>query len=97
MVNYHQPLSKPTDRHQYLHYGSCHTDHTKRSIVYSQALRIKRVCSQESDFNEHSLNLKSWFLKESYPEIILNNEMSKVKFNVENKRSNNKQKFKVEV
>ena len=48
--------SKPTDYHQYLHYGSCHSEHTKRSIVYIQALRIKRVCSQESDFNEHSLN-----------------------------------------
>ena len=76
--------SKPTDCHQYLHYGSCHPEHTKRSIVYSQALRIKRVCSQESDFNEHSLNLTSWFLKRSYPEKIINTEMSKVKFNIDN-------------
>ena len=84
--------SKPTDCHQYLHYGSCHPDYTKKSIVYSQALRIKRVCSQESDFNEHSLNLRSWFLKRGYPEKIINTEMSKVKFNVDNKRSNNRQK-----
>ena len=48
--------SKPTHCHQYLHYESCHPEHTKRSIVYSQCLRIKGVCSQESDFNEHSLN-----------------------------------------
>ena len=27
---------KPTDRHQYLHYFSSHTEHTKRSIVYNQ-------------------------------------------------------------
>ena len=53
--------SKPTDCHQYLHYGCCHPEHTKRSIVYSQALKIKWVCSQESDFNEHSLNLRSRF------------------------------------
>ena len=91
--------SKPTDCHQYLHYGSCHPEHTKRPIVYSQALRIKRVCSQESDFNEHSLNLRSWFLKRGYPEKIVkkmkiekNTEMRKVKFNVDNKRSNNRQK-----
>ena len=29
--------SKPTDYHQYLHFGSCHPEHTKRSIVYNQA------------------------------------------------------------
>ena len=46
--------SKSTDRHQYLHYESCHPEHTKRSIVYSQALRIKRICSNETDFNYHS-------------------------------------------
>ena len=70
--------SKPTDRRQYLHYGSGHPEHTKRYTVYSQALRIKRVCSQESDFNEHSLNLRSWFLKRGYPEKIINTEMSKL-------------------
>ena len=68
---------------------------TERSIAYSQALRIKRVCSQESDFNEHSLNLRSWILKRGYPEKIINAEMSKVKFNVDNKRSNNRQKKEI--
>ena len=83
--------SKLIDCHQYLHYGSCHTEHIERYIVY-RPLRIKRVGSQESDFNEHSLNLRSWILKRGYPEKIINAEMSKVKFNVDNKRSNNRQK-----
>ena len=65
---------------------------TERSIAYSQALRIKRVCSQESDFNENSLNLRSWFLKRVYFEKIINTELRKMKFNVDNKRSNNRQK-----
>ena len=51
--------SKPTDCHQYLQHGSRHLEHTKRSIEYRQALRTKMVWSQESDFNEHSLNLRS--------------------------------------
>ena len=59
--------SKSTDCHQYLHYKSIYPEHTKRSIIYSQTSRVKRVCSQESDFNEHSSKLKSWFLKRGYP------------------------------
>ena len=31
---------KDTDRHQYLHFNSFHPDHTKRSIIYSQALKV---------------------------------------------------------
>ena len=77
--------SKPTDCHQYFHYRSCHPEHTKTSVVYSsQVLEIKRVCTQESDFNEHSLYLSPWFLKRGYPEKIINTEMRKVKFNVDN-------------
>ena len=31
---------KPTDKHQYLLATSCHPHHAKRSILYSQAIRI---------------------------------------------------------
>ena len=36
---------KPADGHQYLHFESCHPSHTKSSIIFSQALRIRRICS----------------------------------------------------
>ena len=42
----------PTDRHQYLDYSSSHPNHIKLSIVYSQSLRARRLCSLESDFFE---------------------------------------------
>ena len=35
---------KPTNCLQYLHYESPQPAHVKKSIVYSQGLRIKRVC-----------------------------------------------------
>ena len=71
---------KPTDRHQYLHYLSSHPEHTKRSIVYSQTLRVNRLCSLEKDFNYHKLNMKEWFIKRGYPESVIDKEMKKVRF-----------------
>ena len=47
---------KPTDRHQYLHYTSSHPEHTKKSVVYSQALRLSRICSEEKDCEKHLWN-----------------------------------------
>ena len=70
--------SKPSDCHQYLHYKSSQPEHTKRSIVYSQTLMVKRICSQESDFKEHSSKLKSWFLKRGYPEKTIDTKIKKV-------------------
>ena len=44
---------KPTDCHQYLHFQSSHPKHTKKSIVYSQTLRVSRACSQEEDYKNY--------------------------------------------
>jgi hypothetical protein len=40
-------LHSSTDKHQYLSPQSCHPNHCTKSIPYSQALRIKRICSNE--------------------------------------------------
>ena len=58
---------KNTDTHQYLHYTSFHPNHTKRSVVYSQALRIKKICSEEKDFEQHIHEMRSWFQKRANP------------------------------
>ena len=71
---------KSTDRHQFLHYTSSHPDHTKRSIIYSQALRISRICSNNSDFVKHLENMKSWFELRGYPKKMIEQETKKVKF-----------------
>ena len=62
---------KPTDCHQYLHFESSHPKHTKKSIVYSQSLRVSRACSQEEDYKKYRNQMKSWFLKRSYPEHLI--------------------------
>ena len=50
---------KPTDCHQFLHFNSEHPFHNKKFIVYSQGLRIKRLCSSPVAFEKHLENLRS--------------------------------------
>ena len=52
---------KDTDRHQFLHFNSSHSDHTKRSIIYSQALRLTKICAFENDFLRYRDEMRSWF------------------------------------
>ena len=75
---------KSTDSHQYLHYDSCHAEHIKRSIVFSQTLRLKRICSQTSDLNSHVKELKSWFSKRGYPDRIISEQVNRALRSEEN-------------
>lgn len=58
---------KPTDRQTYLHASSYHPKHTKQSIVYSQALRYSRICSNSTDRDSHLRDLQQTFLELKYP------------------------------
>ena len=42
---------KPTDSHSYLLCSSSHPSNVKNSIPYSQFLRLRRLCSEDSDFS----------------------------------------------
>ena len=50
--------SKPTDTFNYLHWSSCHPQHTKLSIPYSLAIRLVRVCSSEATLTRRLNDLK---------------------------------------
>ena len=63
---------KPTAGHQYLHLESCYPSHTKSSIIFSQALRMKRICSKKSDLLPNVGKLKDWFKEKGYPEDMVN-------------------------
>ena len=49
---------KSTDHQQYLHYASSHPEHNKSSVVFSQTLRISRLCSQKNSFEELQISNK---------------------------------------
>ena len=51
---------KPTDQQAFLHAKSEHPRSLKRSISYSQALKLKTVCSTSTEFDKNcAIFLKS--------------------------------------
>ena len=54
-----------TNSHSYLLYSSSHPSHVKNSIPFSQFLRLRRLCSNDSDFSvcaSFSINVAILFL-----------------------------------
>ena len=66
---------KPTDCHQFLDFNSAHPIHIKKSIVFSQSLRIKRLCSSNVAFENHFERLKVWFQNRGYPKTLVDNQL----------------------
>ena len=69
--------TKPTDTHNYLHFKSSHPKHLKESLPYSQALRIRRICSKDNELNKHSDKLKQQFIARGYTETLVENQVKK--------------------
>ena len=46
-----------TNKHQYLLTESCHTKHIKSAIPNGQALRVRRICLEESNLKK---NTQGW-------------------------------------
>ena len=57
---------KPTDSHSYLLYSSSHPSHVTNSIPYSQFFRLRRLCSDDSDFPSKSEDMCQFFEKRGY-------------------------------
>ena len=85
---------KPTDGHQYLHYDSCHADHIKRSIIFSQTLRLKRRCSEKNGLNVHVEDLKTWFRKRGYPDYLIKEQLEKALRLTPNDENSKKSKWR---
>ena len=62
---------KPTDSHSYLLHSSSHPSHVKNSIPYSQFLRLRRLCSDDSDFSNKSKETCQFFEKRGYPASVI--------------------------
>lgn len=69
---------KRTDRKSFLPIDSEHPKLLKVNILYSQALRIIRICTTLRDFKHHYKELKQWFLEQGYDSELLNKQIKTV-------------------
>ena len=70
---------KETDTHQYLDFKSCHTFHTKRGIPYGQALRIRRIVSDDQVFETRCQELTGWLKDRGYPDQLIEEQVGRAK------------------
>ena len=51
----------------------------KKSYIYSQGLRIKRLCSDDHKLQNHLENLKNWFCERGYPGGLIDEQLQRIK------------------
>ena len=68
---------KQTDRQNYLDARSEHPKLLKDSIPYSQALRIKRICSSQQEFLSHTAKMINQFQKRGYNRSLIEQHIDK--------------------
>ena len=70
---------KPTDRNNYLPFGSAHPYHCKKGLPYGQFLRIQRICSKLRDF-KHNCTVKAAQLRQKgYPQTLIREAYAKAR------------------
>ena len=70
---------KPTDRNQYLMTSSCHPAHVTNNIPFSLALRIVRICSNESNRDIRLDELNQLLLSRNYKPGIIRTAIERAK------------------
>jgi len=58
--------SKPTDSHLYLNVNSCHPEHVIKNIPKGQLLRLRRICSNTTDFIHQCNTYINYFINRGY-------------------------------
>ena len=69
--------TKPTDQHQHLLSSSCHSQHIKKAIPFSLALRLRRICSTEAKFALRLNELRTYLLAWGYGNTFLDSQFKR--------------------
>ena len=70
---------KPTDSHSYLRFDSSQPGHCCKSLSYSQFLRVRRICTHDTDYERHGTNMIACFIERGYPKQLLLDTFNQVK------------------
>ena len=88
---------KPTDTHQYLYANLCHVSHCKKSIPFSQALRLNRISSENAFFDKRFNELEVWLKERGYSDKLVRGQIYKARKlsrgSFRQKRVGNKKRF----
>ena len=71
--------TKPTDAHLYLNAKSSHPRHVIKNLPKGQFIRVRRICSEDSDFDRCASQMKKYFLLRGYTEKHLQEAINMVK------------------
>ena len=71
--------TKSTDTHAFLSYKSFLPRHIKQSIIYSQFIRYKRICSNDDTFLNDATKIFKYFLAKQYPFSDILHDFNRVK------------------
>ena len=69
--------TKPTDKHQYLLVSYCHPQHTKRSIPFGLALRLRRICSNPDNYKQRTNELIDYLADRGYDKTFLKTQIQR--------------------
>ena len=62
---------KATDSHSYLNFSSSHPYSCKSSIPSSQFLRLRKICSDDADFDIEAAKMETFFTERGYPNDLI--------------------------
>ena len=68
---------KPTDSKAYLLFSSCHPKHTKISIPFSLARRLRTIISDPKTLHLRMLELEEFLKKQNYPSSLIKGGIDK--------------------
>ena len=87
---------KPTDSKQYLLLNSCHPKHTKTSITFSLAHRIKSIVTNEETLQKRMDELRIVLINQKYPKNVIDKGIEKaMNFALEDLRVVREKKMKI--